>query len=311
MSPDSLNGTVSNPQTLNRYAYVGNDPANITDPSGASWWDEFIEFFGADPNDNDGQPPAPQTSSLGDLPDAPSATAQGLANVQAMEAAALEDAANQQVISVALVFNGNAASALAAAPVAASHTLSIVQAALSVAGFIPVIGDFANLANAGISLAEGHYGQAALFAFSAIPVAGVLGEIGQAAEVAGEIEQSAQAGSELLLDTNAVIGEGKLFVAAGDNVVKASVSDVEIGNLVEQGRIGLPRAAGEIPTVPNSPNINLRINVRGLLTPKASGNFADGIIGATSLERGATLVTHDVALGDAVSGLGGNVILLP
>jgi RHS repeat-associated protein len=311
MSPDSLNGTVSNPQTLNRYAYVGNDPANITDPSGASWWDEFIEFFGADPNDNDGQPPAPQTSSLGDLPDAPSATAQGLANVQAMEAAALEDAANQQVISVALVFNGNAASALAAAPVAASHTLSIVQAALSVAGFIPVIGDFANLANAGISLAEGHYGQAALFAFSAIPVAGVLGEIGQAAEVAGEIEQGAQAGSELLLDTNAVIGEGKLFVAAGDNVVKASVSDVEIGNLVEQGRIGLPRAAGEIPTVPNSPNINLRINVRGLLTPKASGNFADGIIGATSLERGATLVTHDVALGDAVSGLGGNVILLP
>jgi predicted nucleic acid-binding protein len=49
----------------------------------------------------------------------------------------------------------------------------------------------------------------------------------------------------------------------------------------------------------------LRINVRGQLTPKLRGNFADGVIGATSIERGSTLITHDQALIDAVNALGG------
>ena len=33
-SPDPLGGDVSNPQSLNRYAYVLNDPGALTDPSG-------------------------------------------------------------------------------------------------------------------------------------------------------------------------------------------------------------------------------------------------------------------------------------
>ena len=33
-SPDSLLGSIANPQTLNRYAYVGNNPPNSTDPTG-------------------------------------------------------------------------------------------------------------------------------------------------------------------------------------------------------------------------------------------------------------------------------------
>jgi predicted nucleic acid-binding protein len=52
-------------------------------------------------------------------------------------------------------------------------------------------------------------------------------------------------------------------------------------------------------------NVDLRISVRGLLTPKLRGNFADGIIGATAIDRGSTLVTHDRALIDAVNALGG------
>ncbi len=60
---------------------------------------------------------------------------------------------------------------------------------------------------------------------------------------------AAEGGQELLLDTNVVIGQGKQFVASGANVVKAEATDVELANLVNQGRIGMPRAASQIPSV--------------------------------------------------------------
>jgi RHS repeat-associated protein len=34
-SPDPIAGSTANPQSLNRYSYSINDPANVTDPSGA------------------------------------------------------------------------------------------------------------------------------------------------------------------------------------------------------------------------------------------------------------------------------------
>lgn len=34
LTPDPLGGDISNPQTLNRYAYVLNSPVTLTDPSG-------------------------------------------------------------------------------------------------------------------------------------------------------------------------------------------------------------------------------------------------------------------------------------
>jgi len=74
--------------------------------------------------------------------------------------------------------------------------------------------------------------------------------------------------SKFLLDSNVVIGQCNQFLAAGQNIVKASVSDVEVTNLVRQGRISMPEAANQIPSVANSLNVDLRINVRGLLTPK-------------------------------------------
>jgi RHS repeat-associated protein len=46
MSPDPYNGSIDfgNPQSLNRYAYVGNNPLGYTDPSGLSWC-SFIDWL--------------------------------------------------------------------------------------------------------------------------------------------------------------------------------------------------------------------------------------------------------------------------
>jgi len=55
--------------------------------------------------------------------------------------------------------------------------------ALDAAGLIPVVGHVANLASAGISLAQGKYGEAAVSAVAAIPVVGVIGEIGKGAKL--------------------------------------------------------------------------------------------------------------------------------
>jgi RHS repeat-associated protein len=38
LSPDPLEGIVGDPQSWNRYAYVENDPINLTDPSGQNFW---------------------------------------------------------------------------------------------------------------------------------------------------------------------------------------------------------------------------------------------------------------------------------
>jgi RHS repeat-associated protein len=42
---DPKMGTPSDPQSWNRYAYVRNDPIDLTDPSGMSWWLKLLEFL--------------------------------------------------------------------------------------------------------------------------------------------------------------------------------------------------------------------------------------------------------------------------
>jgi len=42
-SADPLDGSPGDPQSWNRYPYGRNDPIDITDPSGKSWWDDFLK----------------------------------------------------------------------------------------------------------------------------------------------------------------------------------------------------------------------------------------------------------------------------
>lgn len=110
--------------------------------------------------------------------------------------------------------------------------------------------------------------------------------------------------SPKILDTNVIISDGKRLVQSGESVVKSSVSDLELQNLVARGKIHMPSAAADIPSV-GLPGVDARINVRAGLTPGRQGNFADGIIGATAIERDALLLTRDQELLKAVIRAGG------
>jgi RHS repeat-associated protein len=81
MSPDPLEGIVGDPQSWNRYAYVENDPINLSDPSGQGFWEDlgfaianlFIQFITADQLDinsfgaDDGDAKRTETSCTGGL----------------------------------------------------------------------------------------------------------------------------------------------------------------------------------------------------------------------------------------------------
>ncbi len=47
--PDPVQGSARNPQRLNRYAYVANDPNNRVDPRGLQWEDFMLDWGGWDP----------------------------------------------------------------------------------------------------------------------------------------------------------------------------------------------------------------------------------------------------------------------
>ena len=59
----------------------------------------------------------------------------------------------------------------------------MLQGGMAAAGLIPVVGDFINGANAGISLYRGNYVDAALYGAAAIPLLGTVAEIGEIGKI--------------------------------------------------------------------------------------------------------------------------------
>ena len=83
MSPDPLAGDIGDPQTLNRYAYVRNNPLILTDPSGMQFGDDgdggfgigidfpCLEFCGDEGGGRDPQPPISTPADPGPDPNPP------------------------------------------------------------------------------------------------------------------------------------------------------------------------------------------------------------------------------------------------
>ncbi|XXY21866.1 SpvB/TcaC N-terminal domain-containing protein [Sorangium sp. So ce216] len=133
------------------------------------------------------------------------------------------------------------------------------------------------------------------------------GTAGMPAVGGGSLTGGPPSGDELVLDTNVVISHGKRYLESGQRITKSVVTELELRSVIKRGKISMPKAASQIPSVP-LPTLDGRINVRGELTRGRVGNVGDGIIGATALERNATLVTKDKDLTTAVIRLGGKVI---
>lgn len=96
--------------------------------------------------------------------------------------------------------------------------LEALKTGLDVLGFFPVAGTVANLASAGISLAQGKYGEAALSAAAATPVVGVLGEAAKGAKL---VQKGIKTGEKL------AEGGAKITAKAGENAVAAGGKEAE------------------------------------------------------------------------------------
>jgi hypothetical protein len=158
----------------------------------------------------------------------------------------------------------------------------------------------------------------------------VLGTVGEIAGVVGIGKTTTQAlgGADVvvpgatspkyILDTNAVITDGKRLVNGGVDVVKPDVFKNDIASAIKNsgGRLQVPKVADKIPDISTKDvDVNTAINVRGgltptksTITPATSGNVLDGRIGGKAVESGIPLVTNDKKLIKAVNSAGGTAI---
>lgn len=167
---------LDDPQTWNMYAYVRNNPTTLTDPSGLC------------PNSAD--------SCNGSA--SPVESDKHVCNQETGDCQGQKDGGDQERTQ------DN------------SETLNNVKTGLDLAAFIPVVGDFTNLASAGISAYQGNYGDAGLSVLAAIPVVGMVGEIGKGAEVVRDAETLTRFGKEVesaeKLATQAAAAEEKIGI---------------------------------------------------------------------------------------------------
>lgn len=193
---DPLAGFRANPQSLNRYVYGNNDPVNVIDPTGMEGEGDdpgssgcyVLQTCGGDnhsPEDDDGWGfwiGDNMFICLGTCDITDSGDGLGYPEVTAQFSS--EVSGNSQIYYTdgsAVGFDNDQSTPYTGptgetSTTSQDQTLDVVQAGLMAVGFVPGIGDVANGINAVISLSRGNYADAALYAISAIPVAGVLGE---------------------------------------------------------------------------------------------------------------------------------------
>ena len=171
MSPDIVGGDLSNPQSLNRYAYVLNNPLGLIDPDGfqASCTSATILQTG------DTATTCNQSAGTGTTPFT-SGQAFGGRDVGLGDGEGPVDVDNSNLPALGGGTTDLAAALGVSGGTTGSVGLGVAQTGLDLAGMIPgPIGMGANIASAGISAYNGHYGAAALSLAFAVPIIGQFG----------------------------------------------------------------------------------------------------------------------------------------
>ena len=134
-------------------------------------------------------------------------------------------------------------------------TLDTLQVTLDVAGFLPVVGIFADVANAGVSAIRGDFVGAGINIIAAVPIAGdalkggkmltkgastVAGVAGAGSKAAGN---AAGAGTTLAKGTQAA-GNGATATAKGTNGIKDAADD--LSKVVGKNRITIQTPSREM-----------------------------------------------------------------
>jgi hypothetical protein len=120
------------------------------------------------------------------------------------------------------------------------------------------------------------------------------------------------AAKNVIVDTNAVYNKPGVLGAlnSGEVPVVTGTTRAEIANLAAAGRMKPPGFAGELGTVPDIMDVNLRINIRAQLAalkPGQPGLFGDGAIGATAIRSGSSVITSDKTFATVLRSYGVNV----
>ena len=161
----------------------------------------------------------------------------------------------------------------------ASRTLNAIQTTLSFVGFVPVVGVVADLANAGISVARGNYGEAALNAFSAIPGIGDAAAAGKLA-ITGVAISRAVRGAE--------------FVATAAKVETAAVKQLTvIGHLKPPTGSGYVDVAESLGANYLKPSANWNWQKQGDFVKSVIERGDDVLIG-TPIRQGDSVLRREI-----------------
>jgi RHS repeat-associated protein len=221
-SPDPLGGSISNPQSLNRYAYVLNNPLNFVDPFGLEAdAQQGCVVSVIDSNGNNWGGNCPGTSSgVGSLP---TGNAADLVPLTPSPSAPSGDALPEQATTTLPSSNPGAGSGI-------NPGLDATQLGLGALGMIPgPIGTGASLINAGISIYRGNYGDAALNAAFAIPFVGTFGRAAKFGEEALEASKGIEGIYEF------VGNSGRIYVGQSGNIGLRLAQHLNSGALLNEG----------------------------------------------------------------------------
>lgn len=217
LQPDSI-GHLGD--TYNLHRYCGNDPVNNTDS------------FGLDHGNSDSDPGITLYTYGG-----------GYSGYNSSQGWIDTTPGDSSIVTAPYVeinltpagtdFTGNGSGGANGIGGASKGALPGIQAGLTIAGLIPGVGEFANAANAIISLTQGDYVGAGASAFAMIPVVGAIGDLarlGRTAEeattVIGRVKdlQNLGKGEQSLLDRLPNLGNPKANWAQNSGVLRSEMN---------------------------------------------------------------------------------------